>query len=494
MKPKQLTFFITSSLLIAIVFLNLTFPNSVGEQTLPDVYVGIAVGYGIDESLAKSVIDQVSPFTNFFVLGTSGLSRNLTRLNETLQYAYDKSLYFMSFPPPLGGGNVPNATKVWLNYTKNNWGNHLVGFLYPYEDEPGGHQLDSGGRYLVVPNMTKTNYTDASMQFTNSLWFLDLNRTRNLTNYPLFTSDYALYWFDYKGGYDGLFAEFGWNYSRSLNVALCRGAAAVQNKEWGVIITHTYTAPPYIESGVQLYKDLIYAYDNGAKYIVVLDTNVDWTASTLTNEHYEALRQFWQYIKNNPRKTYSIGERTAYALPEGYAYGFRGPLDKIWGIWEADMTSFMLSISVGIMFEKYGSKLDIIYEDALQSGNTYGYSNIIYWNDPTAVSDEWPSSWPLISYPPTQTSSPPPPQNESSNVTSSPSPDPSPSPSQSSSLTLPTPSQLPSSSSEQEGFYLPMNYVYALFAGVACAALVGAIFVFRKKFLSNSASKKALIE
>ena len=80
------------------------------------------------------------------------------------------------------------------------------------------------------------NYTDMASQFVNGINGV-LNRfTRyytNSTNYPLFTSDYALYWFDYKAGYDTVLAEFGWNHSRQLNVALCRGAASVQGKDWG---------------------------------------------------------------------------------------------------------------------------------------------------------------------------------------------------------------------------------------------------------------------
>jgi hypothetical protein len=27
----------------------------------------------------------------------------------------------------------------------------------------------------------------------------------------IFTSDYALHWWDYEGGYDTVFAELGWN-------------------------------------------------------------------------------------------------------------------------------------------------------------------------------------------------------------------------------------------------------------------------------------------
>ncbi len=73
------------------------------------------------------------------------------------------------------------------------------------------------------------------------------------------TSDYALYWFDYKAGYDLVLSEFGWNHSRMLNVALSRSAAKMHNNDWGAIITWTYREPPYLESADELYYDMILA-------------------------------------------------------------------------------------------------------------------------------------------------------------------------------------------------------------------------------------------
>jgi hypothetical protein len=400
--------------LLLVAPLLLTSPvQATQAQTAPDVYVGIDVGYGINAQEAKQVINQVCNYTNFFVLGNYGLSLNITQLNETLQYAYDKGMYFMSYPPSRYGRSA-NVSLEWLNYTREHWGNHLVGFLYPYEDEPGGHQLDRyPGQYRPVDVMQNTSYVDAEQQYIEAGWFLDLNQTKNFMSYPLFTSDYALYWFDYKGGYDGLFAEFGWNYSRQINVALCRGAATMQNKEWGVIITYTYTHPPYMESGDQLYEDLVYAYENGAKYIVVLDTNENWTNGALTEEHYQALQHFWEYTKSHPRQTYPVYERVAYALPESYAYGFRGPTDSIWGVWPADETAVLISTSVSIMLEKYGNKLDIIYNEPNQTAQKqYGY--LVQWNNPEEVVDQWPTLSPSPSA--TQTPSP------SATQTPSPSP------------------------------------------------------------------------
>jgi hypothetical protein len=202
----------------------------------------------------------------------------------------------------------------------------------------------------------------------------------------LFTSDYALYWFDYRGGYDVVFAEFGWNYSRMLNVALCRGAATAHNSEWGVMITWTYNDPPYLESGPELYEDLVLAYENGAKYILVFDTNKNYTDSVLEEEHLDALKQFWDYAKDNPRKIRASCERVAYVLPEGYAYGFRGPWDKIWGFWEGvdEELSYQISVDVGKALEEYDTKLDIIYEDEIFVDDTYW--KYFFWNG-TVVSN-----------------------------------------------------------------------------------------------------------
>ncbi len=142
-------------------------------------------------------------------------------------------------------------------------------------------------------------------------------------------SDYGLYWFDYKAGYDVLLAQLGWNYSRQLNIALCRGAATMQKKEWGVIIAWTYTNPPYIESEGEFYNDLVLAYENGANYIVVFDSNENYTQGILDEDHLAALKQFWEYMQDNPRENSATSDRVAYVLPKDYGYGFRGPNDRI---------------------------------------------------------------------------------------------------------------------------------------------------------------------
>jgi hypothetical protein len=197
----------------------------------------------------------------------------------------------------------------------------------------------------------------------------------------LFTSDYALYWYDYEAGYNTVFAEFGMNYSRQLNIALVRGAATVQNKDWGVIMDWTYTQPPYLESGPELYNDMVLAYENGAKYIIVFDSNKNWTQNVLLQGQLDAMKEFWQYVQANPRTISPVSDRTAYVLPADYAYGFRGPADKIWGLWNADSLSLDIGMSITTLFQMYPNNLDIVYPDGSRSIESVGYGSILYWND-----------------------------------------------------------------------------------------------------------------
>jgi hypothetical protein len=194
------------------------------------------------------------------------------------------------------------------------------------------------------------------------------------------------------------------------------------------------------------------AYDNGAKYILVFDSNEAHTAGILKDEHLRALQQFWQYTRNNPRKSIPVGSKVAFVLPNGFGDGFRGPDDGIWGLWQADALAQNISTIVGSLLGEYGPKLDIIYDDGLQPGNNYGYSKLLYWND----SSLFPSPSPT------------------------PSASPSPTPSDSPAPTISPPTQTPTPTNI-ETLSLSINYVPVLVAGAVVAAVVVPAFKLRKR-------------
>jgi len=363
-------------LLVASLFFVSSFLISILKNESLDVFVGIDVAYN-DVGEIKELVDEIGSYTNTFVIGSTGITFDVAKLDEVCNYVYDRGMYFMIYMHPSPARF--DEQRQWVEDARIRWGQRFLG-LYAY-DEPGGRQLDNATYRVLVE--TPANYADAAekyaSQLNNNLGYVRESPI-NAGNFTLFTSDYALYWFDYRGGYDVVFAEFGWNYSRQLNVALCRGAATAQNKEWGVMITWTYNNPPYLESGDKLLEDMVLAYDNGAKYILVFDTNKNYTHGVLEKKHLDALKDFWNYAKNNPRKIEALSERVAYVLPKDYAYGFRGPKDKIWGFWEGedDPLSYEISVDVGKFLEDYETKLDIIYDDEITLDGTY--SQYIFWN------------------------------------------------------------------------------------------------------------------
>jgi hypothetical protein len=452
MNSKKLIAVLASLLLVAPVFLNqVRYQETQAQVNEPDVYVGVDMAYGGSGpnavATAEALIDRVGGFTNLFIVGTTGLSYNAGYLGSVFQYAYDRGMSFMSFVPS-GFSSMPpdfnytnynitippettpwgskNATR-WFDYANANWTDHLLGFLAPTEDEPAGKMLDNASSRIVRITdepVTPSNYsriyhvenTDEAAEAFVSNYTSRVNTERNsrtLANqsYPLFTCDYGLYWFDYQAGQDGIFAEFAYSYDRNLNMALTRGAAQVQNKQWGVIIVYNNTAqlPPYLESGSDLYADIVAAYDAGAKYIVIFDSNPNYSADILQPEHLTALQNFWTYIHNSPRKSTPVTGRTALVLPANYGCGFRGPEDSVWGIWHPQNFSYgeTINSAIGNLLRQYGNKLDIIYDDGTHySARYYGYQNVIYWDDPSAQPTPTPSPTPTPT--PTPTASPTP--------------------------------------------------------------------------------------
>ena len=370
-KLRYIVGFLVAILLISAIVSYGFLVNNNSSDVFKDFFVGVDVAYENMED-NKELIDKISPYSNLFVIGCTGITHNESKLNEICQYAYDKGLSFIVFTDR-------RLQYQWVEQAKIRWGERFLGFYF--WDENAGMQIDLS---MLLPVMEADNYTDAANRFVERLKqsFVFMNYS-SFEDRPLFTSDYVLYWFDYLTGYDVVLTQFGWNYSRQLNVALVRGAATILNKQWGAIITWTYDSPPYIESGPELYEDLVVAYENGAKYIVVFDSDKNYTQGILKEEHFKALRDFKQFVIENPRGEEYNHDRLAFVLPKDYGYGFRGPNDKIWGLWEADDLTAEISHKLGILLEEHGKKLDIIYNDKLELDSTY--SKYIFWNNTVYV-------------------------------------------------------------------------------------------------------------
>jgi hypothetical protein len=350
----------------------------------PNVFFGVDIGYGGYEDAVKN-IDAVSNFTNLVILGSLDVTTATENLTKICDYIYQKGLYFIiyvgfaqeEYLPPRG----PNPE--FFNQTAGRWGDKFLG-VYLF-DEVGGKQIDL--HHPVVPKAA--SYTEAAEIFVATLTGdIDINFLWYEPPRPkLYLSDYALFWYDYLSGYDTVFTEFVGNQSRQLAIALCRGAAKTQNKEWGAIITWKYTQPPYLPNATELYSDMMLAYENGAKYIVIFNSPDNQTATTphgtLTTEHLKAMQQFWNYMQQNPQKQpYTANQ--AYVLPKDYGFGFRNPTDKIWGLWEADPLAPDIWNQANNLTKTYNYNLDIVYEKLIDNKQAnLPYTKLIYWNGTT---------------------------------------------------------------------------------------------------------------
>jgi len=201
-------------------------------------------------------------------------------------------------------------------------------------------------------------------------------------SFPIFTSDYALYWWDYKAGYDMMLAQLGCNNTVNQEISLVRGAANLQNKSWATILTWKYSHPPYLPSGNEMYEQLRASYEAGAKYAIVFNYAEDRTDpyGTLQDGHFQALERFWRDIVKNPfTQQGSAKAEAALVLPKDFGWGMRNQNDKIWGIWSANSTCQQIWTVLQEKLSTYGAKLDIVYEDPAHpvAGK---YNHIHYWN------------------------------------------------------------------------------------------------------------------
>jgi hypothetical protein len=365
-------------LLIILLVFAISFPIIYDEynkiKTKDSFFFGVSFG-GNTTSQAKLLIDKVKGYTNFFLINNWDISTNKTALNEICEYAYNADLHFIVFFDYISYYTHPWHVP-WMDTAIERWGSKFLG-IYLYE-EPGGRQIDWGrwnddeevGEYFE----NVSDYSEAADRFVTSINFyhpsMSYIKNRNIS---AFTSDYALYWFDYLAGYDR-------NHSRTQHIALGRGAANVQDKDWGAIITWTYENPPYLENGTRLLEDMKTAYKAEAKYVVVFNFPHDQPFGILEEEHFNAMETFWDMTRSPHQDSLEkvMGE-VAFVLPKDYGWGMRNPDNTIWGIWPPDDLAPLIWENMNKLIDKYGLRLDIIYNDT-RFDFAEKYSEIYYWN------------------------------------------------------------------------------------------------------------------
>jgi hypothetical protein len=403
-----LSIILIAIILTATVTLLVSYTQSSNQQKGP-VYVGVAFCGNTTTTQAKALIDRVKGYTNLFILdsGISRFSDNLTAAREICDYAVNAGLYLIinlgTWTPQAWPAKIQ-----FYNESKFLYGEKFLGVYY--DDEPGGQEIDynwtavfeENNSYVLGDQSWSLKDIYSSLQTASTTgthpdnytleanWFnylLKQNRgTTSLNHYNItyLTSDYALYWFDYLGGYPTLLAQFGWNNSINQQIALVRGAATLQNKDWGAIITWKYMRVPYLDTAANIYDQMVTAYNAGAKYIVIFNypqIGDDPYGGSMTDEHFQALEDFWNQVvtKSTPN---AVQAQAALVLPKDYGWGMRTINDRIWGFWGPDDKSPLIWNNMQTLLNQYGSRLDIVYDDPAFpiEGN---YSKIYYWNQTT---------------------------------------------------------------------------------------------------------------
>lgn len=382
-KPRKPRLVIGILLTIGLAVAFLGGAQLIGKSTdKTEILVGMDIGFG-DEEVALKIIDKVSNYVNLIILGSLNVTTNTEALIRVCDYIYQKNLYFIVYVgfgeeehgPPRG----PDS-EFFISAT-NKYGDKFLG-VYLF-DEVGGKLIDGAHSIDVTESST---YSEAATQYTHHLnYFLgNVSKYYEPANLRLFTSDYALYWYDYLAGYDVIFGEFVGNQSREITVGLCRGAAKSLSKEWGVMITWSNNSQHFMEDPDKLYADMVLAYQNGAKYIVVFNSPGEYAPPSeygaLTLDHLDTMKKFWNFMKQEaPVEEYPAN--TAYVLPRDYGYGFRSDDDKIWGKWQSDALSFSLWSDLNNLLSKTVSDLDVVYETKIDNVSiVFPYEKLIFWN------------------------------------------------------------------------------------------------------------------
>ena len=402
---------------ISIVALYTTYLSPNQSKANPNAYIGVAF-CGNTTQEAKLLIDRVKSYTNLFILdsGRNPVSENRSKVEEIGDYAVSQGLNIIV---NLGVDDVTGANNTWfwnvpsLDAVKQNWterwGTKFLGIYY--NDEVGGVQLDAPWREWFATYGAKLNQIDHPA--TNALYQIYIKlldyinngtlpqnytveanffaqdvvagdpglQKLNSTGFTSFTSDYGLYWWNYLGGYNVMFTELGWNSSVAEQIALVKGAARLQNREWGAMITWKYNSEPYLDTGDQIYNQMLSSYEAGAKYIAIFNYpyNGNNNYGVMTDSQFIALQRFWSDI-NQMKYVDQSAPVAALVLPQNYGWGMRSPNDSIWGFWPADSRSVQIGLTTSKLLAQYGVNLDIVFDDPAYPVANGHYKNVYYWN------------------------------------------------------------------------------------------------------------------
>jgi hypothetical protein len=361
------------SVSITSIYVYYRFRNEGSEEKF---FFGVAYGQDTVEE-TKLLIDKVKNYTNLFIIDSYTITTNNTNpqvLNEICDYAAKANLHFIVYFFSFLSGEWQQE---WLDTAKQTWGEKFLGIYL--RDEPGGRQID-----LAQTVRNASNYSEAADEFVqvfSSSFSMQFLHSKDV---PVFTSDYALYWFDYLAGCDCVFVELvGTNVTSKIRqIDLCRGAADVQGKQWGAIITYTPNdVPPYLENGTAMLQDMLTAYHAGAKFIVVFNYPVYPETNPygiLTEDQFDAMKDFWNQTHSGQKSTFGTANaQVALVLPKDYGWGMRNSTDKIWGLWDSDSLSPLVWAKTNELLKMYELKLDVIYNDTSFDFNGK-YSKIYY--------------------------------------------------------------------------------------------------------------------
>jgi flagellar basal body-associated protein FliL len=387
LKKSLIALILIVTVLLAAVFGAFFFLSQSQSQTVDPgkFYVGVAF-CGNTTTEARLLIDRVKSYTNLLVLQSGPVSKNETATNEISDYAVQAGLSIVVYFGDLNPRVLTNETSWrvdWVNSARQRWGDRLLGVYY--YDEPGGIWLDSDWSQFPRAFAPNSTYDSVAERFIRGFQRDPGTVLLKNNSIPIFVSDYALYWFDYLSGYDVVLAQVGWNRSLPQDIAMLRGAARMQDKDWGVIIGWKYTVPPYLDTGENIYSQMVDAYRAGAKYIVLFNyPQLDGNAyCVMTDEHFGALERFWNDVVNNSTVVRgSTAAEAALVLPRNYGWGMRNPEDHIWGFWGPDDKSNQIWTISRTLLDRYGLHLDIVYDDSNFSFVDQ-YPKVYYWNQTT---------------------------------------------------------------------------------------------------------------